>query len=341
MTRRSLGTGLAALGPVLLSRTAFGTEARLDALMSVDVELRALAQETLAQTRLPLSSKTLKESRDAWQPEPPLPTPLVELRKIPGPAGGPEVAIEIIGANGSMNPRPAVLNIHGGGYVAGTARHMTAFCQRLAIDLDCVVVNVDYRLAPETPFPGPMEDNYAALLWLHYNASHIGADPSHIAVFGSSAGGGLAAMLSLAARDRKEVSICCQVLIYPMLDDRTGSTRRVPRDKGKILWTAEKNRFGWTSLLGVPAGNDHVSPGSVPARVADLAGLPPTFIGVGDIDLFADEDIEYARRLVHAGVPTTLLVVPGAFHAFDLLAPEARVSRMFTTAWQNYLRRTF
>ena len=148
-------------------------------------------------------------------------------------------------------------------------------------------------------------------------------------------------MLAIAARDRREIPIAFQLLIYPMLDDRTGSSRKVPPHIGGFIWTAESNVFGWTSLLGVPAGSNKVPPGSVPSRVENLAGLPPAFIGVGGIDLFVDENIEYARRLNAAGVPTELHVVPGGYHAFDLLVPTARVSTRFTDYWITALKRAF
>jgi acetyl esterase/lipase len=127
--------------------------------------------------------------------------------------------------------------------------------QQVALDHDCVVVSVDYRLAPETRFPGPLEDNYAALKWLQANADSLGVDPGRIALFGASAGGGHVAMLSAAAKDRGEVPILFQLMLSPMLDDRTGSTRQAPADVGKLVWTAESNQFGWSSLLGVPAGS--------------------------------------------------------------------------------------
>ena len=174
---------------------------------------------------------------------------------------------------------------------------------------------------------------------MYTNADALGVDRKRIAVGGESAGGGHAAMLAIAARDRKEIPLAFQLLIYPMLDDRTGSTRPVPRHIGAFVWTAESNRFGWTSLLGIPAGSPRVPPGSVPARVENLAGLPPAFIVTGAIDLFVDEDIEYARRLVAAGVPTELHVVPGAYHGYDLLVPNAKVSARFADYWTTALRR--
>lgn len=211
----------------------------------------------------------------------------------------------------------------------------------LAAEFDCVVVNVDYRLAPETAFPGPVEDNYAALKWLHSNAADLGVDPLRIAVMGGSAGGGHAAMLALLARERREIPICFQMLTYPMLDDRTGSAIIPGGAIGKVGWSGEANAFGWSAFLGHRAGEGVPPSGSVPARVHDLTGLPPTFIGVGALDLFVDEDMEYARRLVRSGVPTAMHVAPGAFHAFDLVVPEARVSRDFTAAWKSALANAF
>lgn len=207
--------------------------------------------------------------------------------------------------------------------------------------LDCVVVSVDYRLAPETKFPGSLEDNYAALRWMNENSKQLGIDPSRIAVKGESAGGGHAAMLTLAVRQRKEFAFCQQILIYPMLDDRTGSTRDVPPYIGHYMWTPQSNRFCWTSLLGIPAGSSTVPFNSVPARVEDLAGLPPAFIGVGSIDLFAPEDIEYSRRLLEAGIPTELMVIPGGYHGFDIFCPNVPLSVQFKSVWTDALRRSF
>jgi acetyl esterase/lipase len=186
-----------------------------------------------------------------------------------------------------------------------------------------------------------MEDNYAALRWMNENAKQLGIDTSRIAVKGESAGGGHAAMLALEVRDRKEFTFCQQVLIYPMLDDRTGSTRNVPPYLGHYIWTPQSNRFGWTSLLGMPAGSKVVPPNSVPARVENLAGLPPAFIGVGSIDLFASEDVEYSRRLIEAGVPTELMVVSGGYHGFDIFCTDAPLSVQFKNASIEALRRAF
>jgi acetyl esterase/lipase len=269
-------------------------------------------------TRAPLDARTLSSARQTMmRSQPPLPQPAWTERTIPGAPGAPAVRVYVINAGPRAAPRPAILHIHGGGFVMGDAHGAIRGQQEVAQALDCVVVTVDYRLAPETRFPGALEDNYAALKWMNANADELGVDRSRIAVAGESAGGGHAAMLAIAARDRGEIPLAYQALSYPMLDDRTGSTIRKPPYQGALIWPPEKNRFGWSSLLGVPAGSAHVPYGSVPARVENLRGLPPTFIGVGSIDLFVDEDIEFARRLIDAGVLTTLNVYPGVPHAFD------------------------
>jgi acetyl esterase/lipase len=264
----------------------------------------------------------------------------VQEKMIPGPPGAPEVRVYVVGA-APGGAKPAVLHIHGGGYVVGSAGEAKRDIQEISLTHDCVVVSVDYRLAPETPFPGSLEDNYAALRWLCTNAKELGVDTKRIAIKGESAGGGHAAALAIAARDRGEFPLCLQVLIYPMLDDRTGSTHRLPPYIGHFIWNEEDNRFGWSSLLGVPAGSDSVPPNSVPSRIGDVAGLAPAFIGVGSIDLFGPEDVKYASRLMLAGVSTELHVVPGAFHGFDIFAPTAPLSLQFHQAWNAALKRAF
>jgi acetyl esterase/lipase len=263
----------------------------------------------------------------------------VEKRVVPGPIGGPDVPVFVINASRSADRKPAILYMHGGGFVIGTAQASIPGLEKLAQQLDCVAITVDYRLAPETGFPGSLEDNYAALRWLWGSAAQLGVDIKRIAVMGGSAGGGHAAMLAIAARDRGEFHLVAQVLIYPMLDDRTGSTRAVPAHIGTYIWTRHSNRFGWSSLLGRPAGASTVPYGAVPARISDLSGLPPTFIAVGSIDLFVEEDIDYATRLLRAGVPVELLVIPGAYHGFDNLAPDAPLTHRFEAAQLAALQR--
>jgi acetyl esterase/lipase len=285
---------------------------------------------------------------------PPLPAPAPQPveRHVPGPTGAPEVRVWVVDPAPSEKGKPLLLHMHGGGFMMTDPGWMPLL-QGIAADCHCVVVSVDYRLAPETRYSGALEDNYAALKWVHAHAAELGVDRSRIAVGGESAGGGHAASLAIHARDRgrldrskndrngEDVPICFQLLIYPQLDDRTGSSHPAPPAVGHFMWTAQANRLAWSSLLGVPAGSSKVPAAAVPARVASVAGLPPAWIGVGSIDLFAEEDMEYARRLVHAGVSTELLVVRGAFHGFDRLVPDAEVSKQFSASWKSALRRAF
>ncbi len=345
-TRRSFGlaaASAAALTAMPLRALAASTAPVGDPLRMVDPELREGARMILARPLPdPLDPAAIRAMRlKAPPPPPPLASPAIDLRRIPGAPGHPEVPIAVIGARPGEAPRPAVLHIHGGGFIVGRMTDTFPASQRLAEEMGCVVVEVDYRLAPETAFPGPLEDCHAALVWLHANAAALGVDPARIAVMGESAGGGLAAMVAIAARDRRSVPLCYQVLIYPMLDDRTGSTRRVPPFIGTIGWNEAGNRVGWATLLGQPAGSASVPPGSVPARIGSFAGLPPAFIGVGAIDLFAQEDVAYAQALIAAGVPTQLLVIPGAYHGFDFIAPASRAARTFTASWKAALAAAF
>ena len=270
----------------------------------------------------------------------PLPDVPVAERLIPGAGGAPDVRVYVINARAGTQ-RPAILHMHGGGMFIGAAKSDVRGLQEIARALDCVVVTVDYRLAPETRWQGSVEDNYAGLKLLFAHAGELGADPARIAVIGGSAGSGHATLLAIRARDRGEVPLVLQVLLYPMLDDRTGSTRKSPDHLGRLVWRSQDNAFGWRSFLGQEPGGLTVPAAAVPARVADLSGLPATFIGVGAIDLFVDEDVEYARCLIDNGVPTEMHIVPGASHGFDGAAPEASIVKEFTAAKLNALRRAF
>ena len=244
---------------------------------------------------------------------------------------GSGVGVRLFRPKGRHGPGPALLWIHGGGYVIGTAAQDDVLCRRFAAELGATVASVDYRLAPEHPYPAPLEDCYAALTWL---AKLPAVDPARVAVGGASAGGGLAASLVQHAHDRGEVALAAQLLVYPMLDDRT-----VDRDgldhPGQRLWNQSSNKFGWSAYLG-DADRDV----AVPARRSDLRGLPPAWIGVGALDLFHDEDLDYAERLRAAGVPCEVEVVDGAFHGFDGVAPKADVSLAFFRSQCAMLRRT-
>lgn len=216
--------------------------------------------------------------------------------------------------------RPAILHIHSGGFVAGSPEPVIGLCQTFAHALDCVVVSVDYRLAPEHPFPAGLEDCYAALRWLHGSADQLGVNPEKIAITGESGGGGLAAQLAFLVRDRGEVPIVLQVLTYPMLDNRTGLGLDPGPNAGEFIWPRESNLFGWQSYLGDNERFQTEAPPypAVPTRIDNLGGLAPAFIGVGDLDLLATESLLYATRLVQAGVPVGLHLYRGATHGFDV-----------------------
>lgn len=263
-------------------------------------------------------------------------TTRLEVVSIAGLVGQPPVTAIVMNAKPGQS-RPGILYTHGGGFVAGAAMAAVEGLLPLCEALDCVIVVPDYRLAPEFTYHASMADTYAALVWLHSMSERLGCDPGRLAVMGDSAGGGHAALLARVARDRGEVSLAFQCLTYPMLDDRTGSTRAVPDHMGRIIWNAADNHFGWRSFLGMEPGTGKVPIGAVPSRETRLAGLPPAFIGVGSLDLFHDEDVEYARRLNDAGVPAELIVVPGAFHTFDLMPTP--VSGWFRDARLLALRR--
>lgn len=264
-----------------------------------------------------------------------------ERRRIPGLPGRPEVTVHIIDQRTQKaQTTPALIYLHGGGYVMGSASMRADALAQLSARLNCLVLSVDYRLAPETPFPGALEDNYAALGWLHLNADELAVDPARIAVMGDSAGGGLAATLALAARDKGEFGLCFQVLIYPMLDDRTGRDAGAEWS-GHFAWNAASNRFAWSAMLGCPAGTATVPKGAVPARAENLKNLAPAWIGVGSLDLFHAEDLTYAACLEEAGVPVELLVQPGAYHGFDHFAPSSAAALAFTESWTCALMRAF
>jgi acetyl esterase/lipase len=256
---------------------------------------------------------------------------------VRGAPGDPDVMVRVYTPSGLEGSAPGFYWIHGGGMVLGNVSMNDRDCKGVATQMGCVVASVEYRLAPEHPHPAPIEDCYAGLKWFADNAESLGVDRSRIAIGGASAGGGLAAALALLARDRAEVEIIFQQLIYPMLDDRniTPSSHYVQHPK---VWNRTANIAGWSALLGKPAGSDDISPYASPARAEDLSGLPPAYIIVGELDLFVDEDIEYARRLIQAGVPTELHVYPGAFHGSDAMAPMSETSQRWAKTTAAALR---
>jgi acetyl esterase/lipase len=222
-------------------------------------------------------------------------------------------------------PSGALLWMHGGGLVMGAPESAHELCSRLATELGIVTVGVEYRLAPEHRFPAALDDCLDALTWIDDNATGLGVDRDRIAVGGASAGAGLAACVAQSALDNGGPSICFQLLQYPMLDDRT-----LPHPDDALVWTNASNRFCWAAYLGGACEQAESRPYASAARRADLRGLPPAWIGVGDIDLFHDEALDYAARLTDADVAVDLHVVAGMYHAAEHIAPNAPSMRRFS-----------
>jgi acetyl esterase/lipase len=248
------------------------------------------------------------------------------LRNIPVVEVNEHVKVRLHRPDGLAGPTPALLWVHGGGTIMGTAVQDDRFCRKLSRLTGVAVAAVEHRLAPEHPYPTPLEDCYAALQWL---ARQPWVDPNRIAVGGASAGGHFAAALAQRAHDRNDVKVAYQMLVYPMLDDRTGANRNGPN---RIMWTEDDNQLAWKWYLD---GADPVE--AAPGRREDLSGLPPAWIGVGTLDLFYRECREYARRLREAGVAVHEEIAPGAFHAFDLLADRAPISVNFFASQRDHL----
>ncbi len=250
------------------------------------------------------------------------------VHTIAGPGGPLEVYL-YDPAPGTPG-RAALLHIHGGGMIMGSASVMQAGPATMAQSLGIPVASVEYRLAPEHPFPAPQKDCLAALAWLAEQADDLGIDRTRIGITGESAGGGLAAALALMARDLDGPKIAAQFLTYPMLDHRTGGADCPYGNPvtGEFIWTHSSNRFGWGALRGSYPVDDERCGWFSPTLATDLSGLPPTWIGTGSLDLFLDEDLDYARRLIAAGVPTELHVYPGAIHAFNAVA-GSRLAQAF------------
>lgn len=231
-----------------------------------------------------------------------------------------------------------LLWLHGGGHIMGNPEMDDASCAAYARESKLVVVSVDYRLSPRHRFPNALDDAYDTLTWLHAHAVELGVDPARIAVGGASAGGGLAAALAQLAHDRDQIELAFQLLIYPMLDDRT--TRPVGAfDSEPIVWSRKSNRYAWKCYLGPQYALDAPAEYAAPARRVDLRGLPPAWIGVGSADLFHDEAVAYAQRLRECGVPCELSVIPGAFHGFDVIAPKAPIVAEFRAAQLTALQK--
>lgn len=262
----------------------------------------------------------------------------VDERAVPGPDGAPEVTLVVCRPAAVTGPTPLLYFVHGGGMIAGHERTDLGEALDWAQAVGAAVVSVRYRLAPETPHPGPVEDCYAGLTWVRDHAPELGADPARVVVAGMSAGGGLSAALALMCRDRGGPPLAGQLLICPMLDDRNDSLSAVQLE-GVAAWDRHANGVGWGALLGGDAGAPEVSPYASPARAEDLSGLPPTYVDVGSVDTFRDEDVDYASRLWAAGGQAELHVWPGGCHGFELMVPHAPLAKSARRARLEWLQR--
>lgn len=262
----------------------------------------------------------------------------VEERQVPGQVGDPDIALLILKPTAFTGTLGCIYHTHGGGMIIGDNRTDLLDMLDWAEEFGLMVVSVEYRLAPETPHPGPINDCYAGLAWTAEHAAELGFEPGRLIVAGGSAGGGLAAALALMARDKGGPALAGQMLICPMLDDRndTFSARQMA---GRGIWDAAANDTGWTALLGAARGGPDVSPYAAPARETDLSGLPPAFIDVGSAETFRDEDVAYATRIWRAGGHAELHVWPGGFHGFDVLVPQAGISQEAKAARVRWLHR--
>jgi acetyl esterase/lipase len=253
---------------------------------------------------------------------------------VPGPEGEPEITVRIYRPVNVPGPRPGIYYIHGGGMVLGTAAREDASAARYCEQVGATVVSVEYRLAPEHPHPAPVEDCYAGLVWMARHAEELDIDLNRLAIYGASAGGGLTIATALLARDRGFPAVRFQMPIYPMIDhqNETPSSYEIT-DVG--IWDRSGNIEAWRWYLGEGKADQYAAP----VLAEDLTGLPPAYIDVGTVDLFRDEDITFAMRLMAAGVPTELHVWPGAYHGAENFAPDAALSRRILTARMEAMRR--
>jgi acetyl esterase/lipase len=295
----------------------------------VDPELRdALA----LWPQLPLTADSLTQRRTdlltllGAVPQPDLPDIAAGEIRVESAFGAKPIRVLTYRPVKSDKPLPTVVHIHGGGFVMGAPEMKDVENRRLASELRCAIYSVDHRLAPEAPHPAPVEDIYSVFTWLHANAGRLGLDPARIGIKGESGGGGFAAAAALYARDQQGPKFAFQHLIYPMIDDRTAVRKDLHPHVGEFIWTQQHNYFGWRSLLDREPGSAGVSPYAAAARTPDVSGLPPTYISVGGLDLFLEENLTYADRLSRAGVPIEFHMYPRAYHGF-YRATNARVTK--------------
>ncbi len=305
----------------------------------VDPELR----DSLA-PQIPLGAETLARRRAdanalaAAAPRPDLPDVATAEIHVQSAFGAAPIRVLTYRPVNPKGPLPVIVHVHGGGFVMGSPEMKDGENRQFASDLQCAIYSVDYRLAPEAPHPAPLEDIYSVFVWLHAHAAELGLDPARIGIKGESGGGGFAAGVALYARDREGPKFAFQHLIYPMIDDRSAIRKDLHPCVGEFVWTQEANLFGWRSLLGQEPGSDDVSPYAAAARAADVSGLPPTYLSVGGLDLFLEENMAYADRLNRAGVPVEFHLYPRAYHGFYRVT-NARVTKQAEHDTREALRR--
>ncbi|MER1985799.1 MAG: alpha/beta hydrolase [Solibacillus sp.] len=271
----------------------------------------------------------------ANSPTPPIAEDMdVADQMIEGPDGD-ALRVRIYKQKGATNTLPALLWIHGGGYVMGVPEGDDGLCQRFAKEANCVVVSVDYRLAPEHPYPAPLEDCYSALKWVADNSETLNIDPNRIGIAGASAGGGLTAALALLAKDRQGPSLMFQMPLYPMINDLNDSFSN-KEITGNYIWNHSLNERGWSMYLGDLKDSGNIPYHAAPARatIEELQGLPYTYICVGQLDPFRDETLQYVTKLAQAGVDVDFHLYAGAYHGFESLNPHAD---MANKAIQEYI----
>lgn len=314
-----------------------------------DPELAPVLEFMAAAPQPPLSWETLPATRPGLATMFPGPVEAIagrpvdtEERVIPGPAGAPDIEVTIFrprGHTAADAALPALVNIHGGGMIIGHRHWESERVIQLVLELGVVAVNVEYRLAPEHPFPAGVEDCYAGVAWTAEHAAELGVDPERIVVMGGSAGGGFSAAVALLARDRGGPALAGQLLLCPMLDN-TNSTVASHQYDGIGTWMRDANLLAWRCVLGEElASSTAASPYAAPSRATDLSGLPPAFIEAGAAEMFRDEDVDYASRIWATGGNAELHIWAGGFHGFDMYAPESELARAALDARHSWLRR--
>ena len=258
---------------------------------------------------------------------------------VPGPPGAPDVTLVSARPSGLDGPLPLLYYLHGGAMLMGNAWSvLPRILREWALPLGLAIVSAEYRLAPHTRYPGPLEDCWAGLTWAAGHAAELGVDADRVVIGGKSAGGGLAAALALLTRDRGGPVPLGQLLLSPMLDDR-GSTFSCQQLTGVDVWDLTSNATAWQAVLGDRHGAADLPGYAAPARATDLSGLPPAYVEVGSAEMFRDEGVAYANAIWQAGGQAELHVWPGACHGFDGLAPQAALSRDARDARTRWLRR--